>query len=376
MTPTRALTLFATLSTLLLAACSQDEVRTQTLAPQFGETTPGTDAAEHMAASTGGVYLGGRWNDRPALIKFGRSGNIPWVKTLPGNASVSEVAASPGSAHVVYSLEGADGSRSFFVRSYSQTGGTLWTRGLASGVEASNTNATAATDKNGNLYLATSFGSVESGQAELRKYRSDGTLVWRKRGAAYIYDLDASANGFVHTVAYISDAQVLTRYKPDGGLLWRAPVPYDLETQAVAVGREGEIYVASNDERYPHQLFTTLAKYDSRGTRVWERAVQDSIGLHLDGMDADSQGNAFLALTHPDFGEDQPNRSKEFYAYSPGGKRLLYRAFDFGSEQTLVGPAALAPTEVYMAASGVGAANRDGLLVRLDGLTGNVTWQR
>lgn len=185
-----------------------------------------------------------------------------------------------------------------------------------------------------------------------------------------------SANGFVHTVAYISDAQVLTRYKPDGGLLWRAPVPEDFETQAVAVGREGEIYVASNDEIYPHQLFTTLAKYDSRGTRVWERAVQDSIGLHLDGMDADDQGNAFLTLANPNLGEDQPWRSKEFYAYSPGGKRLLYRAFDFGSEQTLVGPVALAPTEVYLATSGVGDAGKDGLLVRLDGLTGSVTWQR
>lgn len=134
--------------------------------------------------------------------------------------------------------------------------------------------------------------------------------------------------------------------------------------------------MASNDEIYPHELFTTLAKYDSRGTRVWERAVQDSISLHLGGMDADDQGNVFLALTSPDFGADQLNRFKEFYTYSPGGKRLLYHVFDFGSEPTLVGPVAFAPTEVYLAASGVGAANKDSLLVRLDDLTGSVTWQR
>lgn len=105
--------------------------------------------------------------------------------------------------------------------------------------------------------------------------------------------------------------------------------------------------------------------------------MQDAIGLRLDGLDADAQGNAFIALTNPDWGADEkPSRFKEFYTYSPSGQRLVYKRFDLGSEAPLVGPAALSPTEVYLATSGVGAEGKDGLLVRLEGLTGRVTWQR
>lgn len=146
-----------------------------------------------------------------------------------------------------------------------------------------------------------------------------------------------------HTVSDLDDHQTLTRYRPDGGLLWRIPLPYANESRKVAVGRENEIYVATNDEVFQFDWLTTLTKYNSRGTRVWMRGVQDNIGLRLDGLDADDQGNAFLGLTNPDLGQDQPWRVKEFYTYSPGGNRLLYRTFDFGTEVPLVGPAALSP---------------------------------
>lgn len=361
---------------LFISACSQpNDLQTPTLEPQFGATTPGADYAEHMAANTDGVYLGGRWNSRPALVKFTRSGNIPWVSTLPSGTRAEAVAAAPGGVvYIIYSLDAGE-TRSFSVRKYSNST-AVWTRGLASGADSSFESAAAATDKTGNLYLVTSLGRGGSAGVELRKYWANGTLAWKKGSAEFIHDLDVSPNGFVHTVSTILDDQWLSRYKPDGGLLWRVPVPYTYDGQMVAVGREGEIYVASNVEEFQFDYFTTLAKYDSRGTKLWQKAVRDNIALQLEGLDADDQGNAFLGLTNPEFGQDQPERFKEFYTYSSSGTRLAYRTFDFGTEEPLVGPVALGPTEVYLALSGVGDSNQDGLLLRLNGLTGSVTWQR
>lgn len=361
---------------LFISACSTpDDLTAPPLEPQFSETTPGTDSAEQLAANADGVYVGGRWNDRPALIKFTRSGRIPWVSTLPGGARVRAVAAGPGGVvYAIYSVEEAGGTHGFSVRKYSQTGAVVWTRGLASEVKGSSYIAAAATDKYGNLYLSAYLGSAAS--TELRKYWANGTLAWRKGDTAAISDLDVSANGFVHTVSDLDDHQTLTRYRPDGGLLWRIPLPYANESRKVAIGRENEIYVATNNEEFQFDWLTTLTKYDSRGTRVWTRDVQDNIGLRLDGLDADDQGNAFLGLTNPDLGQDQPWRVKEFYTYSPGGNRLVYRTFDFGTEAPLVGPAALSPTEVYLAATGVADAGQGGLLLRLDGLTGSIMWER
>jgi len=373
--PLALLGLFA----LLITACSRTtEIRTETLTPQFGGTTAGADYADHVAANPDAVYLGGYWNSKPALIKFTRLGRIPWIRTLPKEASVKEVAAGPGgAAYIIYSLDDAEGTRSFFARKYEQTGAVVWSRQFASGIERGFVNASAEADKNGNLYFFTSFGNIEAAQGELRKYKPDGTLVWRKRTTGYIYDLDVSANGFVHTVSLEgADSQVLTRYKPDGGFVWRIPVPYAYEKQEVAVGREFEIYVASNNELYPHDWYTTLTKYNSRGEKVWQRSVQDGIGLRFDGLDADAQGTVFLGLTEPDFGSEQAYRSKAFYTYSSGGKRLIHRVFDFGTEHPIVGPVAVSADEVYLALAGVGDSGQDGLLVRLNGLTGEVTWTR
>lgn len=362
---------------LLISACSQPaDIHTPTLEPQFGETNSGTDYAEHMAASVDGVYLGGRWNNRPALIRFTRSGRIPGVATLPSSAVVRAVAAGPGGViYVVYSLDNADGTYSMFARRHSQTGAVLWTQELASRVKKSFVDAAAATDGKGNLYLSAYL--ENEARAELRKYWAKGTLAWRKQDTGTVSDLDVSANGFLHTVSDVwDDHQTLTRYRSNGDLLWRVVLPEVDDNRKVAVGRENEIYVATNDEVFQFDWHIKLTKYDSRGKRLWTRDVQDNIGLRLDGLDADDQGNAFLALTNPDYDQDQSERFKEFYTYSSGGKRLVYRKFDFGTERPLVGPVTLAPAEVYLATSSVGDSSQDGLLLRLDGLTGNVTWKR
>ena len=243
----------------LLSACSQPaDILAPNLEPQFGSSS-GVASVNAMSASVDGVYLGGSWNSRPALINFTRSGRIPWVKTLPGSAKVSEVAAGPdGVAYVVYSVDESGGTHGFFVRKYSRTGKILWTQRLASGVKEATPTISASTDSKGNVYLSTSFGYIESAQVELRKYWAKGTLAWQQDVDGYIYDLDVSGHGFIHTVSGKANDQTLSRYKSNGSLLWRVPVPYSYESQLVAVGGENNIYVASNNEKFPAQFLRFL----------------------------------------------------------------------------------------------------------------------
>lgn len=380
----RAATLLGLLLTLVVTACNSiPETQVETLTPQFGEATPGLEAASHLAVSEDGVFIGGIWNSRQALIKFSRKGGIPWITRLPQAVEVKDVVAGPeGSVYVLfveaYTLGGPDPTRNLVLQRYDRSGAFVWTRTLAFNLHRG-VGAGAAADKNGTLYL---FAASSGFGTQLRSYRPDGSLVWRKLLDEGVFTLDVSANGFVHTVSeipevYSGDSRRLTRYKPDGTRLWSVPLPYTDDPQGVAIGRENEIYVASNKEEFQADWYTTLIKYNSRGAREWKRDVRNNTGLRLDGLEADAQGNAFLALTNPDFGVDEkPSRFKEFYTYSPSGKRLVYKRFDFGTEAPLVGPAALSPTEVYLATSGVGTEGKDGLLVRLEGLTGATTWRR
>ena len=250
MNPIRRLFLAAA-TLLVLSACSQpNDIQAPTLEPQFAESSTGAASVTYMSASVNGVYLGGSWGNRPALINFTRSGRIPWVRTLSSSAKVKEVAAGlDGAVYLVYAVDASGETRSFFVRKYGQTGAVLWTQQLATGVKESDndTSISASTDGKGNVYLSTSFGYQKSARVELRKYWAKGTLAWRRSVYGYIDNIDVSANGFIHTVSSSnSDNQALTRYDSNGNLLWRIPLPNVSESRRVAVGGESNIYVASN----------------------------------------------------------------------------------------------------------------------------------
>lgn len=113
--------LILTLSTLalLVSACSQTPPNhtPDTLEPQFGTTAE--DSVNQLAVGESGVYLGGKWKDKPSLIKFSRSGSIPWIRSVDG--PVVEVALdSGGNAYVVF-YNSAD-STQYFIRKYTQSG--------------------------------------------------------------------------------------------------------------------------------------------------------------------------------------------------------------------------------------------------------------
>lgn len=361
--------LILTLSTLalLVSACSQTPLSQtpDTLTPQFGSATD--DGANQLAAGESGVYLGGTWKNKSSLIKFSRSGSIPWIRSVDG--PVVEVALdSTGSAYVLFSS--AEEKAPYFLRKYTQTGTFVWQRQLTNPSGVSFYDYASDVDAQNNVYLT--FASSE--KTELRKYRSDGTLLYSKQIAEVITDLAVVPDGTTYTV---SRKQHLTRYTAQGAQVWQKTLPF-IATR-VAVGTSSQVYVAGQpvfDENSENRVL--LARYSSSGAKYWQRTVQQGFFAYLRALDADTKGNVFVGVNYKD--DPRGNRDVYFHSYGAAGTRLAQRIFDFGYDDSLADVGALSATEVYVGGATYSSGELDvgleGFLVRLNGLTGSVTWQR
>ena len=351
--------------TLIATGCNQTLTTTPTqapLAPQFG--TIGYNSVEHLAVDERGIYLGGQRNSKPALVKFSRTGSVPWTKSLASPGSVVEVALSK--AGEVYALY-RTGDTHYAVGKYNQAGTLLWTRKFT-GPSAADFDFNASdVDAQDNVYL--SFSSYRLSQAELRKYSSDGTLLYRKQLSEPVYDLAVTPGGTTYTV---SD-QLLARYTSQGQQVWQKTLPF--VAYKIALGSSSQIYVSGCDPTCDTDR-VALAQYSSSGKKGWQRTVRDGFFSNLRALDADKGGNVFVGVEyHKDPYGDQ---DVYFYSYNAAGKRLVQRRFDFNDNDEVAEIRALSATEVYLGRSTYedGGDDEEGFLVRLNGLTGTVTWQR
>lgn len=353
---------------LFISACSAPaDLAAPTLAPQFGSPDTYT-FVDQLAAGESGVYLGGTWKDKPSLIKFSRSGSIPWVRSLAG--PVVEVAVdSGGNAYVVF--HSSTDNAQYFIRKYTQSGTFVWQRQLTIPGENGRGYYASDVDAQNNLYL--SFADSETlDKTELRKYSPNGTLLYSKQVAGLVYDLAVVPDGTTYTVSY---QQRLTRYTTQGQQVWQKALPF--VAYEVAVGTSSQVYVGGQspfDENTENHVL--LARYNSSGAKYWQRTVQQGFSAALRGLDADTKGNVFAGVGDRDTPRDY--EVLYFYSYDAAGTRLAQRTFDSSYDDSLAEIGALSATEVYLGGTmdSQSGSYVDGFLTRLNGLTGSVTWQR
>lgn len=360
--------ILAVATLLFISACSQTPLNQtpDTLEPQFGNPDTYT-FVDQLAVGESGVYLGGAWKGKASLIKFSRSGSIPWVRSV--NGPVIEVALdSGGNAYVVF-YSSANNAQ-YFIRKYTQSGTFVWQRqftipdGNGRGYCASDV------DAQNNLYL--SFANSDYDKTELRKYSSSGTLLYSKQVTGLVHDLAVVPDGTTYTV---SRQQHLTRYTPQGQQVWQKALPF--VAYKVAVGTSSQVYVGGQNpfgENTENRVL--LARYNSSGAKYWQRTVQEGFFAGLAGLDADTKGNVFAGVGDKDSPRDY--EVLHFYSYDAAGTRLARRTFDSSYDDSLAEIGALSATEVYLGGTMDSQDGNyvDGFLTRLNGLTGSVTWQR
>lgn len=188
----------------------------------------------YVAGNTYGAFPGQRdGHGRDAFVaRYAPDGRLLWVRTIVGrmrtpirdcrgedmvcgdSEEAFDVAAHGGSVYVVgrsdTRIHGSTPRQRGFVRAYDIDGGLLWTRVFRE--EGWNVDAT-ATD----VYVA-SFG-----MPQLRRFRSDGTLVWTRRPGGDVEWDDVYAHGssiFVAGDTYASGDGVVARLDRDGRILW------------------------------------------------------------------------------------------------------------------------------------------------------------
>ena len=347
---------------LIVSGCNQASTPAQApLAPQFG--TAGDDYVEQLAVDENGVYLGVQQNERPALVKFSRKGGISWTRSLGKSGYVLGVALSQiGDVYALYRND----DTGYAIGRYTQAGTLLGTRKVT-GLDGVNFYIDAyKVDAQDNVYVAFStYGTPRT--AELRKYSSDGTLRYRKQlrsGANFAVTPDG-------TTYTISNAR-LTRYTSQGQQVWQKTLPFASE---IALGSNNQIYVSGYDPTYDTDRIL-LAKYSSSGDKKWQRTLREGFFSSLQGLDADTEGHVFVGVGDRD--DPYGNGAEElfFHSYDAAGTQLAKRTLDLGSgDHQEIKIRALSATEVYVAGTTFGG-DAGGFLVRLNGLTGAVTWQR
>jgi hypothetical protein len=207
-----------------------------------------------------------------------------------------------------------------FLVKYDANGSLLWTRQI--GALGEETYARVAADGLGNVYISGStpgnVGGPNAGGNDtyLRKYASDGTLLWGRQLGTNVGDggggvaADALGNVFISSGTYGSlggpnagDADAfIAKYNADGTHQWTrqfGSTAYDSASYqygSLATDGKGNVYVAATLNASVEGSTITLvdvyfAKYDTNGSLVWEQFFD---GGHP-RISTDGRGNVFTS---------------------------------------------------------------------------------
>ena len=205
--------------------------------------------------------------------------------------------------------------------------------------------------------------------SSLRKYSTSGRLLWERvigdTTGERVADLAAAADGALYGVSY----KVLTKYSPDGEVLWRVDVSYAAANlSGVAVGGDA-VYVGATF--YQDNAHAALLRYSTGGELQWERDIGSSDSFDLD---ADTAGNAYITRNlNGDLGVRR---------YTPAGDvGWVYQPRLAGTRESAFAVEARSSSEIYAVGvtdgkvNGVNNGNTDAFLLRLNGQGGKV-WSR
>lgn len=383
---------------LFVSACSTpDDLITPTLEPQFGG--PDYDSASSVSANVGHPYIFVAGRRSPVtntdtvsffLRRYNRDGSFAWERRSPFASAEDYTGGdvttdAAGNAYFSYgSLSGfgteASGAPANFLSKLSKSGTLLWRRDLdkdgsvPAGRRATLTDALTS-DNAGNTYV--SVASVTTDlylSGSLRKYSTNGRLLWERvvgdTTGERIVDLAVAADGTLYAASFIGGrANFLTKYSPDGAVLWRVEVSAAVDNLSdVAVGG-GAVYVGAT--AYLDSSNTALLKYSTEGDLEWERDIGSSDSYDLD---ADTAGNAYVTRN--------VNGDLGVRRYTPAGDvGWVYQPRLAGTRESASAVDARSSSEVYAVGgtdgkvNGINNGNTDAFLLRLNG-QGSKVWSR
>lgn len=427
---------------LALGACAQPTPERGAPSPQpltFG--TPEDDEVRGLAAHSSGVYaVGATFGDLHGTQRGGgdafvrkvhSSGDVIWGRQFgtPASDYALDVAVdSSGNAYVVGetggSLAGWRGVADAFIRKYNANGSVLWTRQLgtareerATGVAVYSSSIYVVGRTNGNL-----AGRDGGWDAFIRKYRTDGTVVWTRqfgtevgndewsgRESDFANDVAVDGSGGVYVVGHTwgalqnlpdetfdEDPDLYVRkYSPGGGVQWTRQHDFGFDDEvgiaAATFGRHVYLtgYATRSFRDEETSYFVPVVKYSAGGAKVWEKFY---LGSKFDSQDfvadagTDSSGNLYLAgsteVLPDELDPDPPPSSVDAFVLKldPNGAQTWLKRLSTTATDRATAVVARSSTQLYVAGvtegklGPVNSGGVDAFLARLRGGDGSTVW--
>lgn len=284
----------------------------------------GNDSARAISVNiAGNVYITGESDGTAATkvdfttIKYAPNGSPLWSKRYDGPAHGNDsgrglVVDASGNVYVTGASEGIGTGSDIATVKYAPDGTRLWVKrydGPAHGLDIPSSMAIDPSD--GSIYVAGGSASVATQQDYvLIKYAPDGTRRWVKRydGSDHGYDfvravtVDSSHNVIVTGASTGRGTEIdfaTVKYNASGTQLFvrRYNSPKNLIdfAHALAVDRDGNIYVTGNSWRSDTESHYVTIKYDSLGAQQWLADGNHAGGVDIPwGIAVDPSGNAIV----------------------------------------------------------------------------------
>ena len=241
-----------------------------------------------------------------SLGKFDSAGNLIWNEQL-GFSGINDwlTGVSADSLGNVYSNGVREGN--LFLAKHDKAGNQEWFQiyGTNSS-ETINTNNIQA-DGFGDVYIiGTSLLGTSTGSL-LRKFNSDGELVWsrsleKNSHAAGAVSVDHDGNVYIGGSITIDGEGMdgfVAKYGPDGSFRWESTVAVGLLRESIyniAADSLGNVFVGGiTRPEFLGDRDIMFAKLDSEGDVQWIRSYGTTASDVVRGIEVDEKGNVFIA---------------------------------------------------------------------------------
>jgi len=249
--------------------------------------------------------------------KYDTNGYEVWTSTYNGTDNLSDRGygiAVDGSGNVyVTGCETAPGQKTnIWVRKYDPDGNVVWTKTHNGPANWYDFGYGIAVDGSGNVYVTgEEYVAGELYDIWVRKYDSSGNEVWTRtyRGPVNQYDegygIAVDGNGNVYVTGYETVAGEghniwVRKYNADGNVVWTKTYNgvdnQDDEGRAIAVDRNGNVYVTGFEVVIGEDCNIWVRKYRSNGDIVWTRTYngKDNYADIGYGIALDRSGNIYV----------------------------------------------------------------------------------
>ena len=258
-----------------------------------------------------------------ALLKYDVAGNLIWKRQFgSGNNDWTRPLTADGLGNVYISgttTSGLDGPFDAFVRKFDTNGTLLWSRQF--GTPTWDGSSGVSTDGLGNVYVGGyTLGQLSdpnaNGKAFLRKYTTDGSLVWtRQFGDANDLEGGPVAADKVGNVYLLGQSfgtpenpnagwfgVFVSKFDTEGNLLWKQPfgAPVETRSNGIAADEFGNVYISGTTYADAAAYFAGesnafVRKYDADGSIAWTRLIEGDHATWGFGITSDGLGSVYLS---------------------------------------------------------------------------------